>query len=61
MMIRRLSQVLAVVLAVDPAGSAPKLKKLALLTLLPLGALATMRSSLRRILGVLIVATAVPG
>lgn len=54
-----LASVLAVVLAVDPAGSAPKLKKLALLTLLPLGALSVARSSLRRILGVLIVATAV--
>ncbi len=54
-----LMSVLAVALAVDPAASAPKLKKLALLTLLPLGALSATRSSLRRIVGVLIAATAI--
>jgi O-antigen ligase len=54
-----LMSVLAVVLAVDPAASAPKLKKLALLALLPLGALSATRSSLRRIVGVLIAATAI--
>jgi O-antigen ligase len=51
--------VLAVVLAVDPGGSAEKLKKLALLVLLPLGALPSVRRALRPIMGVLIGATAI--
>lgn len=50
--------VAAVVFAVDPAESAPKLKKLALLTLLPLGALPIVRKKLRFVLGLTIASAA---
>jgi O-antigen ligase len=52
---------LAAVLAVDPGGSAEKLKKLVLIVLLPLGALPRVRNALRPIMGVLIGATAIVG
>ncbi|MGH2570296.1 MAG: O-antigen ligase family protein [bacterium] len=53
------ASVLAVALAIDPAGSAEKLKKLALLVLLPLGALPQVRRAIRPIMGTLIGATAI--
>jgi O-antigen ligase len=53
------ASVLAVVFAIDPASSAEKLKKLALLVLLPLGALPQVRRAIRPIMGTLIAATAI--
>jgi len=54
-----LASVLSVVFAIDPAKSFPKLKKLALLTLLPIGALPVVRRSLRPILVALIASAAI--
>jgi O-antigen ligase len=53
------ASVLAVAFADERAASAEKLKKLALLVLLPLGALPEVRRQLRPILGTLIGATAI--
>ncbi|MEZ5066630.1 MAG: O-antigen ligase family protein [bacterium] len=50
---------LAVAFALDVGGSAEKLKKLALLVLIPLGALPSVRRALRPLLAVLIGSTAV--
>ncbi len=54
-----LVSILAVVFAMDRGESVVKLKKLALIPLLPLGALPVVRKSLRPILGVLIASTAI--
>lgn len=53
------ASVVAVVFAVDPALSAGKLNKLALLSLLALGALPVVSAALPRILGALVAAAAV--
>jgi O-antigen ligase len=53
-----LASLLSVVFAVDPAGSAVKLKKLALIPLVPLAALPLVRDRLRPILAALIASTA---
>ncbi len=50
---------ISVAFAVDPAHSAQKLNKLALLPLLPMAALTRSRSRLRAILGALLAATAI--
>lgn len=54
-----LVSILAVVFAVDPAKSFEKLKKLLLISLLPLAAAPAVRAKLRPILGVTIASTAV--
>jgi O-antigen ligase len=51
--------IVSVVFALDPGRSFPKLKKLALLTLLPLGALPGVRRALRPIIPLLIASTAI--
>lgn len=53
-----LASILSVVFAVDPVHSAGKLKKLALIALLPLGALPVIREKLRPIVGATIASTA---